>query len=182
MANLLTTIRLGLIVPLAMAFADPGFLSSAMLALGLSLAIASDYLDGKAARYFGTASARGMLFDHGTDFLFVTACLAGLAVQGQVSFLLPVFITIAFSQYVIDSYFLYRQKQLRMSMLGRWNGILYFVPLVAVVIARLSDGAVSGFAYGVVQVLGYGLLLSTLASIVDRGLAPFRTPNKTPNS
>ncbi len=45
-------------------------------------------------------------FDHVTDFIFVTSGLAGLAIAGNISPLLPVLIAVAFSQYVLDSYFI----------------------------------------------------------------------------
>ena len=53
--------------------------------------------------------------------------------------ILPILITVAFSQYVLDSYFLYRQKNLRMSFLGRWNGVFYFGPLLLISFARLLE-------------------------------------------
>ncbi|MCH8265481.1 MAG: hypothetical protein IIC10_08795, partial [Proteobacteria bacterium] len=88
--------------------------------------------------------------------------------------LLPVLIVIAFSQYVLDSYFLFRAKQLRMSFLGRWNGIFYFVPLLCFAASRLEFMAGSASSLGeVTELLGLALILSTVASIVDRGLAPF---------
>ena len=84
----------------------------------VTAAIVTDYYDGKVARRTGAASAGGMLFDHTTDFLFVTAGLAGAAWgTGRVPALLPALVVVAFSQYVLDSYFLHRQRQLRMSRL-----------------------------------------------------------------
>ena len=82
MANALTAIRLALAFPIAAALADSGLLAPIPLAALLALAIASDYLDGPVARRTGKASARGMLFDHATDCLFVTGCLAGAAIGG----------------------------------------------------------------------------------------------------
>ncbi len=65
------------------------------------------------------------------------AGLAGAAMTGAVTPLLPVLVPIAFGQYVVDSYVWHRQRQLRASFLGRWNGILYFVPLVLIAASRL---------------------------------------------
>lgn len=172
MANLLTAIRLFLVIPVGWSFADPEFISPALLLGLIVLAIVSDYLDGKVARALNTASARGMLFDHGTDFLFVTAGLAGAAATGAVSALLPVLIVFAFSQYVFDSYVLSRQKKLRMSLLGRWNGIFYFVPLLVLAVSRFTFLAdMQATLETGVTLLGYVLIVSTAASIVDRGLA-----------
>ncbi len=81
-------------------------------------------------------------------------------------------IVFAFSQYVLDSYWLHREKKLRMSVLGRWNGTLYFVPLVVIAVSRLNIMPGSREAWATLIVgLSYALILSTLASIVDRALA-----------
>jgi hypothetical protein len=84
-------------------------------------------------------------------------------------------IPLAFGQYVVDSYVWFRQKQLRASVLGRWNGILYFVPIVLITAARLPFPA--GFAsllQLVARVLGYLLVASTVASVIDRATTPFK--------
>jgi phosphatidylglycerophosphate synthase len=114
-----------------------------------------------------------MLFDHGTDFIFVTIALFALSTIGLSSVLLPLLIVVAFSQYVLDSYFLFKQKQLRMSFLGRWNGIFYFVPIVLVAASRLPafDQVQDNFNLIIVY-SNYALTISTLASIVDRAIAP----------
>jgi phosphatidylglycerophosphate synthase len=175
MAHLLTTVRLLIVVPSALAFADwaPG--GPLLPAAFVAVAIATDYYDGIVARARGTASPAGQLFDHSTDFLFVTGGLSGAATAGAVPLLLPILITVAFAQYVLDSYFLYRQKRLRMSVLGRWNGILYFVPLVVIALSRLPVPAVLSGALGWLALgLSWLLVASTLTSIVDRAVAPRR--------
>ena len=175
MANLLTAIRLLLAVPAAVAFAQPEFLSPFLLLTLMTVAIATDFLDGIVARRRGTASPRGQLFDHATDFLFVTTGLSGAAIAGQVTAALPILIVVAFSQYVLDSYFLHREKRLRMSFLGRWNGIFYFVPLVVIAASRVDFmGGIAGLLSTLVVVLSYLLVLSTVASIIDRAMAPRR--------
>ena len=137
MANLLTAIRLLLVIPVALAIANAQLMTSWLLLALLLIAIASDYFDGKLARALHIASARGMLFDHGTDFVFVTTALFALSTIDLAPLLLPLLIVVAFAQYVLDSYFLFKQKQLRMSFLGRWNGVLYFVPIVFLAASRL---------------------------------------------
>ena len=173
MANFLTAIRLLLVIPVAMAIANESLFTSWLLLALIVIAIASDYFDGKVARALKTASARGMLFDHGTDFIFVTIALFALSTIGLSSVLLPLLIVVAFSQYVLDSYFLFKQKQLRMSFLGRWNGIFYFAPIVLVAASRLSifEQAQSNFNLIIVY-SNYALTVSTLASIFDRAIAP----------
>ena len=176
MANALTAIRLALAVPIAVALARPGLLAPGVVALLLGLAIASDFLDGPVARRTGTASARGMLFDHTTDCLFVTGSLTGAAVAGSITPILPALIPLAFGQYVVDSYVWSRQRQLRASFLGRWNGILYFVPVVLIAAARLPfPVALSALLQLAARVLGYLLVASTVASMLDRATTPFRS-------
>ena len=175
MAHALTAARLLLVAPVAVAFARPQFLDPSVVLVLLCVAITTDYWDGRVARMRDTASAKGQLFDHGTDFVFVTAALAGAAMAGLVTPILPVLIIIAFGQYVLDSHLLYRQKQLRMSVVGRWNGILYFVPLVVIAVSRLGlarDAA--SFLTLAVGGIGYGLAASTVVSVVDRTVAPIR--------
>ncbi|MYN66585.1 MAG: CDP-alcohol phosphatidyltransferase family protein [Acidobacteria bacterium] len=171
-AHLLTGLRLALALPLAVAFARPDSLSPFVVALLLAAAIGSDYFDGVVARRQGTASAGGQLFDHATDCLFVTACLAGAALAGSVPPVLPVLVALAFGQYVLDSYWLHRRKQLRMSTIGRWNGIGYFVPLVVLAAARLEMvAALTPLLTAIARIVAYALVASTLVSIVDRATA-----------
>lgn len=174
-ANLLTSVRLVLAIPVAWACAEPEAFPSYLLLLFLAVAILTDYFDGKVARYMKTASASGMLFDHGTDFILVTSALFAASYTGLVIPWLPILIVFAFSQYVLDSYWLLRQKQLRMSMLGRWNGVLYFVPLVLIGILQLEFMSNWSEALrSTIMLLSIILLISTLASIVDRAIAPLR--------
>ena len=174
-ANLLTSIRLVLALPVAWACAEADAFPSYFLILLIVVAIATDYFDGKVARHMKTASAGGMLFDHGTDFIFVTSALFAASYAGLVVPWLPMLIVLAFSQYVLDSYWLLRQKQLRMSMLGRWNGVLYFSPLVLIGLAQLDIlNSWSAPLHSLIMLLSIVLVLSTLASIVDRAIAPLR--------
>ena len=173
MAHALTAVRLLLIAPIATGFAQPHLIGATTLAGLLCVAIATDALDGPVARKTGTASAAGQVFDHTTDCLFVTSGLLGAAFVGQAPWILPVLVITAFTQYVLDSYFLHRQKHLRMSTLGRWNGILYFVPLVLLASARLPlFDLLEPLLRTCVSLLAYGLIGSTLVSMADRALAP----------
>jgi phosphatidylglycerophosphate synthase len=175
MANALTAVRLVLALPIAVALARSERLAPGVVALLIVVAIVTDFLDGPVARRQGTASASGMLLDHGTDCLFVTSGLTGAAIAGSITPILPVLIPFAFGQYVVDSYVWHRQRQLRASFLGRWNGILYFVPIVLVAASRLPFPA--GFASLLRLAAGaaaYLLVASTVVSMLDRATTPFR--------
>ena len=174
-ANALTAIRLLLAIPFAYAISYPNWIDSGWTALMIGAALFSDYLDGPVARATNSASPAGMIFDHGTDFFFVTTALASAAHSGFITPFLWPLIIIAFSQYVLDSRFLFKQKTLRMSFLGRWNGVLYFLPLVLIVASRLTgfenySEALKSTAY----YCGLVLLVTTFVSILDRAAAPLR--------
>jgi phosphatidylglycerophosphate synthase len=171
MAHALTALRLVLALPLAAAFARPELLAPSVVAVLLGVAIVTDVLDGRVARMTGTASGWGRLFDHGTDCFFVTGGLAGAAMTGAVTPWLPVLVPVAFGQYVVDSYVWHRQRQLRASALGRWNGVLYFVPLVLIAASRLHFPG-DAFLLWAAGVLAYVLVASTVVSVIDRATTP----------
>ena len=175
MANFLTATRLLLTIPVAWGIAVADLLTGLTLFSFILLALITDYFDGIVARATKTASTRGQLFDHGTDFIFVTGGLIGCVYAGIINPYLPALIVVAFSQYVLDSYFLFRQKDLKMSFLGRWNGIFYFVPLVTVAFSRLGLGQdFTDVMEQITAAIAWLLLASTIASIIDRSLAPMR--------
>src|SRR5437763_3874129 len=97
-------------------------------------------------------------------------------IAGGIMPFLPALIPFAVAQYVVDSYVWHRQRQLRASFLGRWNGILYFVPIVLVAASRLPFPA--GFASLLrlaAGALAYLLVASTVVSMLDRATTPFRS-------
>jgi CDP-diacylglycerol---glycerol-3-phosphate 3-phosphatidyltransferase len=164
MANALTALRLLLVVPFAF-FMARGDARSAGFALAIwIIALGTDFLDGPIARARGTVRAASGAFDHATDFLFVTSGLFAGAWRGAFPWILPILITAAFAQYVIDSYWTHRRAGLRGSKLGRYNGMLYFVPPVLDILVRL--GAV--FLEPVLRILVWLLVLSTIVSMGQR--------------
>ena len=130
--------------------------------------MATDLADGPLARRRGTVSALGGVLDHTADALFVAVTLWALAyVEAQqgmdlVPGILPLFIVLAFAQYLLDSRAL-RGKPLRGSWLGRANGIAYFV-LAGVVIWREALGWHWIWAEAI-YVAGLAVVVSTLASM-----------------
>ena len=66
----------------------------------------------------------------------------------------------------------HRQKRPRNSVIGRWNGVLYFVPLVLLAVARLDmDTTLTSALTRAARLAGYALFWSTLVSIIDRATA-----------
>ena len=164
MANSLTAVRLFLVLPFAF-FMARGDKHSAIFALGVwAVALITDFLDGPIARRTGTVTALSGVFDHTSDFLFVTCGLFAGALRGAFPWALPVLITAAFSQYVIDSYWVHRQAKLRGSKLGRYNGMLYFVPTCMDALIRLGLRLLQPL----LTILVWLLVVSTLVSMGQR--------------
>jgi CDP-diacylglycerol--glycerol-3-phosphate 3-phosphatidyltransferase len=173
LANLLSLLRLLIAAPFALLVArgDSPWLAASLYCV----AIATDLADGPIARARGTASGVGRALDHGSDFLFVDLGLFAAASRGLVPWLLPALVALAFAQYVVDSYWLHRAGQLRMSALGRWNGILYFVPLGGALLVGLGlEGLAAATGW-----LAWALVLATALSIADRALS-LRRPASAP--
>jgi CDP-diacylglycerol---glycerol-3-phosphate 3-phosphatidyltransferase len=171
MANALTAIRLLLVFPFAF-FMARGDKDSAVFALAAWVAaLITDLLDGPIARRRGTVTALSGTFDHTTDFLFVTSGLYAGALRGAFPWLLPVLITAAFAQYVVDSYWVHRHAKLRGSQLGRYNGILYFVPSLLDILIRMGLHLLQPL----LSILVWLLVATTLASMAQRLISPQAT-------
>lgn len=164
MANALTAIRLLLVLPFAF-FMARGDRISAVISLAVWVAaLVTDFLDGPIARRRGTVTALSGTFDHVSDFLFVSSGIFAGATRGAFPWVLPIVITAAFAQYVIDSYWIHRHAKLRASKLGRYNGILYFAPSCLDALIRLG----LRFLRIPLMVLNWLLVLSTLVSMIQR--------------
>ena len=167
-ANALTASRLGLIAPCAWATVNANWL----LAAGLfTLAVVTDFFDGPLARRYNHASPAGGLFDHGTDALFVSVNLAALAWVGILNPWLSLLVAMAFIQYMFDSHAL-AGAALRTSMIGRNNGIAYFV-MVGIPVIRNALGW-SWPPDGWIVLLAWLLVATTLISMTDRALTLIR--------
>ena len=169
-ANAITLVRL-IAAPLT---AYAVFSGHALLAgLLFVLAVVTDLGDGIVARRRNEASTFGGLFDHATDATYVTVALAAVAMRGEVPWLLPPLIAIAFLQYVLDSR-AHVGLALRASQLGRWNGIAYFAlagtPLVRDALALGWPPAT--WVYGA----GWVLVATTALSMLDRATSRRTAP------
>ena len=181
MANALTALRLLLVIPFAY-FMTKGDVRFAIFALVVwGVALLTDFLDGPIARRRGTVTAWSGTFDHTTDFLFVTSGLFAGAYRGAFPWILPALIVAAFSQYFIDSYWIHRHRKLRGSKLGRYNGMLYFVPTCMEIVIRLG----ARFLQHLLTILVWALVASTLISMGQRVMLsrlpehlPARAPEK----
>ena len=131
----------------------------------LILAIVTDVADGYFARRWHQTSALGGLLDHSSDALLVGSMLAAEAYLGFIPWGLPLLVILAFLQYTLDSKALAGQP-LRASIIGRSNGILYFV--IAGLPILQQAGNLSFLSNDIIQLLAYLLIISSLISITER--------------
>lgn len=178
MANALSLGRLLLAVPFGWLMLRPDAESAGYAAALFCLAILSDLLDGPLARRRGTVSPLGGTLDHGADFVFVTAGLSAMAWRAVVPWLLPLLVVLAFTQYVIDSRQIEGRLGLSMSAIGRYNGILYFVPAGVDIAVRLGWAALAGPT----RWIAWLLVATTLISMGDRWLARSRRAPGSPGA
>ena len=164
MANALTAVRLILVIPFAFLMTRGDERSALFALIGWVVALTTDFLDGPIARHRGTVSALSGAFDHTSDFLFVVTGIFAGAYRGAFPSILPICITAAFAQYAMDSYWLHRQIKFRGSKLGRYNGMLYFVPPIMDILIRLG----ARFLLPLLTILVWVLVLSTLVSMGQR--------------
>lgn len=166
--NVLSISRMLLAVPSFLLVTQGNWLVAALI---LSVAVATDILDGHLARVRDQVSHIGGVLDHGSDAVFVTVTLAAFAVRGVVPAILPILVAAAFTQYVLDSRVL-SGRALRASRLGRYNGIAYFVlagfPTVqhALGIHLIADRFLAW--------AGWVLVVTTVVSMTDRLIAVVR--------
>jgi len=181
-ANALTALRLVLVFPSCWSIATGQL---ALAAVVFCIAVASDVPDGRAARARGEVSKFGGLFDHSVDASFVGLSLAALALSGgqgaggqgdlAITPLLSILVFLSFTQYALDSKVLQGQS-LRASVLGRYNGIGYFVVLGTAVIGA-AIGLPQPLLNPVVMVMAWLLVATTLVSMLDRFLAYRKVPD-----
>ena len=128
------------------------------------LAIATDLADGRVARWRGTESAAGHALDHAADFLFVNVGLWAATTRGLDPWVLPALVAAAFLEYALTTLWLRRAGRLRLGALGRWNGVLYFLPVGGVLLLDLGFD----FLAPAVAPVAWLLAASSAASLADR--------------
>jgi len=134
---------------------------AAIAITGFALAIASDAIDGRIARARAEVSGFGTLLDHGADAFFVATVCATAAALGLIPIVLPGLIALAFAQYAWSAS---RGAPPTASMLGRCNGIAYYV-IAGVAIATHH---LLPMLAPVLSVMAWALIASSLVSIVLR--------------
>ena len=161
---MLTGLRLASLPVIVYALVNGHWQLAAML---FALAVITDIYDGKIARKLNQTSPLGGLFDHGTDALFVSICCGCLSVLGFINPYLPWLIGLAFIQYMLDSKAL-AGVALRMSFIGRNNGIAYYVLVGVVIGAQILNW---GWLLSAAAYFAWLLAFTTVLSMADRGFS-----------
>jgi phosphatidylglycerophosphate synthase len=167
-ANALSALRALIALPCAYSIWTGAWTTAGVL---FAVAVVTDVSDGIVARRRGEASALGGLLDHSIDAAFVTVNLAALAVIGIVTPLLAPLAITSFAQYVWDSKAL-SGAPLRASVLGRWNGIGYYV-IVGVPTLQHALG-VPWPTSALIAFAAWLMVVSTVISMGDRAYALWR--------
>ena len=170
-ANLLTTLRLLMLLPTIAAILLQGWLAASVL---FALAVVTDIYDGKLARKLTQTSPFCGLFDHATDAVYVTLCCAAIAEAGFINPVLHWLIPAAFLQYVVDSKAL-AGIALRTSAIGKSNGIAYYA-LVGTVIGTQLLGW--NLLQTPTRYVAWALVATTVLSMLDRGISLLRHRNQ----
>ena len=161
LANSLSLFRI-LIAPLAgWSIFSGSWITASLL---LILAILSDIFDGSIARYKGQESAEGGLLDHTCDAVLVSTLLFALSSTHNIALLLPILVLTSFIQYVLDSKALSGSK-LRTSLLGRFNGIAYYVMVSLCGFSEVLGGLLSEYF---LTTCSWFLVISTSLSMLER--------------
>jgi len=125
LANLLSASRFLLAAWWLVAFVSgnrgPVILGSIALA-----AAASDFVDGRIARWMGHANGFGKWLDALGDIVFILTALSSEALAEAIPVYIPVLIACSFAQYAADSVAIMRSSTPVRSRLGHWGGVINF--------------------------------------------------------
>lgn len=128
-ANLVSASRFGLACIWAAVFfwdrSHPQILG--VIALG---GAASDFLDGRIARWTHSASRFGRWLDSVADIVFVLTALSCETWAGVIPVYLPALVAASFTQYVADSVLIRGSAIPVKSRLGHWGGIFNYIIVV----------------------------------------------------
>ena len=91
---------------------------------------ASDFLDGRVARWTHSASQFGRWLDSVADIVFILTVLSCEAYAGVIPVYLPILIAASFAQYVADSVLIRGSAVPVKSRLGHWAGVFNYIIVI----------------------------------------------------
>ncbi len=140
-ANLLSALRFVLAAAWLAAFAG-GARAVVLFGSFAVTAAATDFLDGRIARRFGTASRTGRWLDSLADISFVLAALGCEAYAGNLPAYIPALVALSFTQYMADSVVIEGSGAPIRSRLGHLGGIINYA--LAILLAVAPPPALAG--------------------------------------
>lgn len=167
-ANVLSLLRMAL---------APAFASSALAAdrggsawvtaAIFALVAASDVVDGRVARRYGTASSRGRALDHAADIAFLLVALATYVALGALPWWVPAAVGASFACYAVDARWPPpRPPRWGADRLGHLGGIGNWV-LVGVLVGNHSAG-LEWLSPGAMLVMSVAVLGYSAAAVAGR--------------
>jgi phosphatidylglycerophosphate synthase len=164
LANLLSASRFLLAALWLVAFVSgnrgPVILGSIALA-----AAASDFVDGRIARWMGHANGFGKWLDALADIVFILTALSSEALAKAIPVYIPVLIACSFAQYAIDSVAISRSSTPVKSRLGHCGGVINFA-----LVLILAWTPPSLLPVGLVRQVSPLFALFYIAAILERAL------------
>jgi phosphatidylglycerophosphate synthase len=91
---------------------------------------ASDFFDGRIARWTHSVSHFGRWLDSAADIVFVLAALSCEAYAGVIPVYLPTLVAVSFAQYAVDSVLIRGSTVPVKSYLGHWAGIFNYIIVI----------------------------------------------------
>jgi phosphatidylglycerophosphate synthase len=182
LANLLSASRFVLAALWLVAFVSgnrrPDILGTIALA-----AAASDFADGRVARWTGHADGVGRWLDALADIIFILTALSSEALAGAIPIYIPVLIACSFAQYAIDSVAISGSATPVKSRLGHWGGLINFAlvlvlawtppPLLPARLVRLVSPLLASFYIAAIfeRTLNYRALRTLRDKVGKRNFA-----------
>lgn len=159
--NIITLVRIALIVPIAWLLLDERYLAGLVL---LAIAGLSDALDGALARRFSWSSSFGAYADPLADKLLVGTMFVVLVWQGHVPLWLA---AVAISRDVIIMLgavacgFVFEKVEVNPSFISKLNTAMQITMLILVLVWLVAAGPLSAFAFAVLDPWGF-VVVATL--------------------
>jgi len=163
-ANLLSASRFVLAGLWLAAYASGDGRPALLGAIALAAA-ASDFADGRLARWAASGDQFGRWLDAIADIVFIHAALSCEAHAGSIPAYIPVLISLSFAQYALDSVVILGSGVPVASRLGHWAGAFNYVLVIVLALAPAPrlPGRVIRAAAPLIAVF-------YLAAIVERAL------------
>jgi phosphatidylglycerophosphate synthase len=128
-ANVISGLRLALACVWVVVFCRNPTPSETLLLIALGAA-ASDFFDGRIARFMQSEGLFGRWLDGVADVVFILAALCCEVYAGAIPVYVPALIAASFAQYALDSLLIRGSAVPVKSRLGHWAGVFNYVMVI----------------------------------------------------